>query len=286
MSTQEIGKLLDSVNDLTQTVAGKMSEIDKKVIEATASVPNTIRSLSEQSLHVDAINGSDDNSGTSSFPLKTIDAAIDKCLPSMKATILVMEGQRHVMRVGKGRHWPKANNRSLYIAAYGSSPDSIKATITAQVTQPGESLDGYYTASGFEGDKLSVVFINCIIETGRLPSADATAKPYGNGDLASSTFGGLVSRSTTAGGELFGSVMLYKSVVKIQDFPLFTSQYGFLSISLAATSVEKDGSCDFVAGGQFNRSVSVIGSTFSGFTDNTVDVLFGNNADNSLKTVV
>lgn len=34
MSTQEIGELVKSVNDLTQTVAGKMGEIDNKVSEA------------------------------------------------------------------------------------------------------------------------------------------------------------------------------------------------------------------------------------------------------------
>lgn len=38
MSTQEIGELIGSVNELTQTVAGKMAEIDQKTEENSAKV--------------------------------------------------------------------------------------------------------------------------------------------------------------------------------------------------------------------------------------------------------
>lgn len=38
MSTQEVGQLIDSVNELTETVAGKMGEIDQNLADSTAKV--------------------------------------------------------------------------------------------------------------------------------------------------------------------------------------------------------------------------------------------------------
>ncbi|ELX7527400.1 hypothetical protein SKP09_004533 [Vibrio parahaemolyticus] len=45
MSTQEIGQLIDSVNDLTQTVAGKMGEIDQKTQENTEKVDQELAKI-------------------------------------------------------------------------------------------------------------------------------------------------------------------------------------------------------------------------------------------------
>ncbi|MCP5019727.1 MAG: hypothetical protein GY938_31240 [Ketobacter sp.] len=42
MSTQEIGALIDSVNDMTQTVANKNAEIDKKVDDSIQEMRNFI----------------------------------------------------------------------------------------------------------------------------------------------------------------------------------------------------------------------------------------------------
>lgn len=45
MSSQEIGALVKSVNDMTATVVGKMSEIDKKTTENTAKVDSELAKI-------------------------------------------------------------------------------------------------------------------------------------------------------------------------------------------------------------------------------------------------
>lgn len=78
MSTQEIGELIESVNDLTQTVAGKMGEIDQKVDDATSAVPDKIKAQMDCRFWVDASNGNDSNDGLSQgSPKQTIKSAID-----------------------------------------------------------------------------------------------------------------------------------------------------------------------------------------------------------------
>ncbi|HCE2390376.1 TPA: hypothetical protein NGT93_004375 [Vibrio parahaemolyticus] len=284
--SEEVAAVIESVNNMTNTVLNQTEEIQRQADEATKAVPETLRSLAEQVLYVDAVAGNDDNPGSRSNPFATVDKAIETCLPSMKAIIHVMEGQKHSMRVNRPRHWPKSSNIQIYLVAYGSSPETNKPTIVSNVVTGNSYADGQYTAAGFEGDKLNIVFINCIIETGALPTEDATAVAFGSGAMSSSNFGGFITRSLAAGGDLFGSLVLFKCLIKIQDFPLLSSQFGFLSVTAYSSKFERHGSYDYVVGGSFNRSLSLFGSTFSGFTDNSVDVLFGNGADNNLKTVV
>lgn len=79
MSTQEIAALIDSVNDMTKTVADKTKEIDQKVDEATGAVPDTVKALFNQTIYVHPITGSDSNDGkTSAKPLKSIYTAVMK----------------------------------------------------------------------------------------------------------------------------------------------------------------------------------------------------------------
>ncbi|MBF4228087.1 hypothetical protein EAY83_24540, partial [Vibrio anguillarum] len=78
MSTQEVAELINSVNEMTQTVADKNKEIDAKVNAATSAVPDKIKSEMEQVLWVDSVTGNDSNSGlSSSSPKRTIKSAID-----------------------------------------------------------------------------------------------------------------------------------------------------------------------------------------------------------------
>ncbi|HAV1510752.1 TPA: hypothetical protein JG810_004518 [Vibrio parahaemolyticus] len=78
MSTQEIGALIDSVNQLTGTVAGKMGQIDQKMVELEKTAKNAVFSEMTKTIYVDQLNGSDSNQGTSSDPLKSIATAISK----------------------------------------------------------------------------------------------------------------------------------------------------------------------------------------------------------------
>lgn len=79
----EVQKLTAAANEqtaasqsLAQEVAGKMSEIDTKVNEATQAVPDAVSAQAKVTLYVD-INGSDETgSGKSTSPYKTIAHAI------------------------------------------------------------------------------------------------------------------------------------------------------------------------------------------------------------------
>ncbi|WP_210447829.1 hypothetical protein [Vibrio crassostreae] len=95
MITQEIGELIDSVNELTGTVAGKMAEIDQKVDDATASVPSAIKSLADQTFYIDAISGSDSNSGGLNSPFKTIYRVQEELVNGSRIRIYLRTGQVH-----------------------------------------------------------------------------------------------------------------------------------------------------------------------------------------------
>ena len=89
----QIAALVSAANSLTSQVAGKMSQIDQKVDQATKSVPDTIRNMTEIQVYVDAIEGDDTQDGTSNSPLKTLKAAIIKHMTGSKLTVWLREGQ-------------------------------------------------------------------------------------------------------------------------------------------------------------------------------------------------
>lgn len=74
MSTQETAALIESVNNMTATVAGKMGEIDTKVDEAVNAVPQAIKdNFTHKEVNIDPINGDD---SSLSGPFRTIGAAV------------------------------------------------------------------------------------------------------------------------------------------------------------------------------------------------------------------
>ena len=94
----QIAALVSAANSLTSQVAGKMSQIDQKVDEATKSVPSIIRDLSEQFFYIDALNGDDTNVGTSTnAPLKTINGANGKAVNGARIRLYFKENQTHVV---------------------------------------------------------------------------------------------------------------------------------------------------------------------------------------------
>ena len=79
---QTIADLVVASNNLTGAVNSKMNEIDQKVDEATASVPDAVRKLSSQSFFVDQVSGDDANDGSASSPIKSVNEAARRT-PSM-----------------------------------------------------------------------------------------------------------------------------------------------------------------------------------------------------------
>jgi len=90
---QTIADLVAASNNLTGTINTKMNEIDQKVDQATESVPNTIRELSEQRLYVDSVNGSDTNDGSPGNPLKSLYKALSLHVSGSSTNIFLKEGQ-------------------------------------------------------------------------------------------------------------------------------------------------------------------------------------------------
>lgn len=89
----QIAALIQSSNNLADIVAQKIAGIDQKVLEATESVPNTIRSMAEIQVYVDMVEGDDGNEGTSGSPLKTLKAALLKHMTGSKLDVMLREGQ-------------------------------------------------------------------------------------------------------------------------------------------------------------------------------------------------
>ena len=97
MSTQEIGALIDSVNEMTQTVANKNAEIDAKIDEATQEIEDKFLDLSKKTYFVDGLLGSDSNDGLSSAkPLQTLGKAYELCLTdsaSLNKISIIRDGE-------------------------------------------------------------------------------------------------------------------------------------------------------------------------------------------------
>lgn len=91
----ELKNVVTTGRELLATVSGKMKEIDKKVDEATASVPSKIRSLSEQKFFIDAVNGDDANIGNQSKPFKTTKPLESMLIPSFSTSVYFRKGQTH-----------------------------------------------------------------------------------------------------------------------------------------------------------------------------------------------
>lgn len=79
---QTIADLVAASNNLTGTINSKMNEIDQKVDEATASVPDAVRKLSNQSFFVDQVSGNDANDGSANSPIRSVNEAVRRT-PSM-----------------------------------------------------------------------------------------------------------------------------------------------------------------------------------------------------------
>lgn len=77
---EQVAELVSASNNLTNTVSGKMAEIDRRVDEATTEIEDRFLSLSRKVYYVDGILGVDTNDGlTATTALKTLSRAYEKC---------------------------------------------------------------------------------------------------------------------------------------------------------------------------------------------------------------
>lgn len=91
----QIAALVTASNSLTAAINGKITEINAKVKQATDSVPSVVRSLARQYFYIDAVNGDDNNDGTSAKPLKTASAAQSRAVNGGVVELRFKGGQTH-----------------------------------------------------------------------------------------------------------------------------------------------------------------------------------------------
>ena len=94
MSTREVASLIQSVNELTGTVAGKMKEIDSKVAETTTIVENTIQKKAYKTFYIDQKNGDDKAIGSRGEPLKSIHEVARRVIPGGRYNVRLLDHYR------------------------------------------------------------------------------------------------------------------------------------------------------------------------------------------------
>lgn len=92
----QIAALVTASNNLTGAVNGKMTQIDQKVVTATAAVPAEINKRMSMTLYVDAVNGLDSNSGASwALAKATIEGAVGAVPRGSMVEVHLKAGQTH-----------------------------------------------------------------------------------------------------------------------------------------------------------------------------------------------
>lgn len=76
MSTQETAALIESVNNMTATVAGKMGQLDQKVLQLESAASVAIFSEMNKEVFLNNETGKDSNNGTVNSPVKSIYKAL------------------------------------------------------------------------------------------------------------------------------------------------------------------------------------------------------------------
>lgn len=246
-----IAGLVSACNALTDTVSKKMGLIDQKVAAATEQVPAAVRAEVNKMFWVDSSSGLDTNSGlTSDKPLKTIGAAISRVMLCGSATINLRRGR--VYEVGRSLGGSNVDNMSLLFVPYGA--ETSRPIIRGAISNFNNS--GQYVAAGFSAfTEMSIKFTDCRIETGLL----------GGLPVYSDEFGGFFSRDGGLGESVSFQIFFHKCEVIVQDIPLFTTYYGFVQLSIAATTISKGGLQTKVINAAVPKIVDISGASITGF---------------------
>lgn len=140
---QQVAALVDAANNLTGSVNGKMTQIDQKVDQATASVPDTIRTKSSQNFYIDAVSGDDSNTGIrGEEAVKTwYGGVIPKIIGAFTTRVYFAAGQTHIIEGSPGT----AVTGFIEILSFGDT--ALGRPRIVQKYSPGNSQDGVSTAA-------------------------------------------------------------------------------------------------------------------------------------------
>ena len=264
MSSQEIGALIKSVNDMTATVAGKIDEIDRKVNEAVKAIPEL-----HKQFFIDAVNGSDLNVGTSkAASLRTVKEAVNRTPLNGSVTIYLKRNQEHFL-TGSVREFILADNKTIVFRA----SDSGDSPIIKMVTGVGDGRSICYGLS--VGTKATIIVVGCVIDTMSLN--DNTSESWGG-------YGGFVSRGSSSSQVGTIELILSQSVILLRDHQL-SAHYNRVDYSFLSTTVSHVGKAVSLVGSDvvnLTYYISLNGLTITDKSKSIQSLFAGINANNSL----
>lgn len=221
----QIAALVSAANSLTSQVAGKITQIDRKVDTATQAVAQKIRSDMDTVIYVDAVNGSDANNGlTEATAKRTVASAILSTPPNSSVEVRLIRGGDHIVNSAiylKGR---KVVVRS-FDASY-SDPSSF-ATLRQDLLD-GSSLAGGQVMPGYNG---FIRFDSVKLETALVPSSQ-----YESGKSVHNYRSSFVSSI-----DGFGNVIIKDSILNINNLPFMhqheSGAIGMMDLTLVNSDV-------------------------------------------------
>lgn len=264
----QITALVTAANSLTNAVNGKVSAIDEKVAAATAAVPEAVRSEMAKVFYVDSAVGSDTNLGTQASPFRTVALAVSKVPRGGIGTIFLNSGLEYEVGGGGGLS-VDATARYLTFYRYGaaSARPVLKGVKALYAGSTRDICNAFYSST-----TLRMKFSGISIKTGR----------KGENLVQGSGFGGFFSRHGGVGESVSFELMFHDSEIAVQDFELVSTAYGFLNISIATSSIFKDGDQSLILTSVVPKVVDLHNVVVSGFGASGIDTLMSINSDNSI----
>lgn len=243
-----IAGLVSACNTLTAAVTSKIQVIDQKVAAATEQVPAAVRAEVVKVLFVDSAAGLDTNVGSMAAPLRSIGAAINKVMSGGTAEIRLNRGQ--VYEVGDQLGGNNVDRKAIMFIPYGS------ATAKPIVRGVCRSTTDGYICNAFMGQtEVNIKFTECRLETGI-----AAGALYSTGD-----WGGFFSRGAGQGESVSFRVFIHRSELYVQDVPTFTTYFGFMNLSIALSSIIKNGKQTKIVDSQIPKIVDLATTSISGY---------------------
>ncbi|MGO2147509.1 hypothetical protein [Halomonas sp.] len=180
----QVAELVTSAKKLVSEIAGKMAGIDKKVNEATAAVPATIRGLADQSFYIDAVSGDDTNAGTDTSPLKTSAEAARRAVQGGNVNLYFRQQQVHEAEffMATGR---------IFVSSWGGLDTTVEANrakLRARHMVDGSGEHRLYGIGVRVGQiffiRVSVMCDNEALETGRVRDSQSSFIQYADSSIS------------------------------------------------------------------------------------------------------
>lgn len=228
-----IADLAAASREQTSVVAGKMTEIDKSVAAAVKAIPELHKNIYLSN------DGNDDNDGSQSTPLKTIQSACNRVPRGGSATIYLRSGDEYYVREIAGDWWQFVNidSKTIFITSYGNGASPvIKMKLSVWTSVNGYQ---YHVAAGFATNGGGFLIVEgCDIETPKLPVGSNGPASFIIGGLFSIESGGASETTPYGGGEL--PLGLVRCNIRINDYQL-ASFNGLSKLFLDTVAFSFDG---------------------------------------------